>query len=47
MAVAITVVSPDIDPFTSTVDVALPEPITFTATSTDTANKTVTGSAHQ
>lgn len=44
MTVAITVVSPDIDPFTSTVDVALPEPITFTATSTDTANKTVTGS---
>lgn len=43
-SVAVTVVTPDIDPFTSTVDVALPEPITFTATSTDTANKTVTGS---
>lgn len=41
--VDITIVTPDIDPFTSTVNVALQEPITYLATSTDTANKTVTG----
>lgn len=41
--VDITIVTPDIDPFTSSVNIALQEPVTYLATSTDTANKTVTG----